>query len=112
MKNKNALIFVTAVVLGFVLTVGMIIPSMTLGYRSFWSPKFQNVERQVFEETKSYNQGMTMDLAKYYGEYTNSDNQENRDAIKSIVRLRFSDYNKNNVNSPELVSFLKTCRGY
>ncbi len=100
------------VVLAFIVTFGVVVPSIQLGYISFWNPKFQSVERTTFKETKSYIEGMTMDLAKYYGEYQEAKTDETKSVVKNLVRLRFSDFDKNNIDSYELRGFLVECRGF
>jgi hypothetical protein len=100
------------ILIAFIVTFGLIVPSIELGYLSFWSPKFQNVQREVFEQTKSYSNGMTADLAKYYSEYQVSSSPEDKRAIKALVSVRFSNFDKSVVNEPALVQFLMECRGF
>lgn len=40
-----------------------------LGYFKFFEPKKENIRREIFENTKSYLQGVQQDLGKYYLEY-------------------------------------------
>lgn len=100
------------VVIAFVLVFGVLVPSLELGYISYWRPKFQSVDRETFEQTKSYSNGMTSDLAKYYAEYKETDNEESKKAIREIVKIRFSNFDKSVVNEPMLVDFLVECRGF
>ena len=70
------------------------------------------MDRKVFEQSKSFNHGMRDDLAKYYGEYTQTDDMEKQLAIKSVVRLRFTDFDANTINESALRQFLIDARGY
>jgi hypothetical protein len=78
----------------------------------FWTPKFQNVERDVFENTKSYNKGKVAELVKYYDEYRNSENEEDKIAIKNLVKISFIDFDASKIQEYKLQSFLRECRGY
>lgn len=78
----------------------------------FWSPKFQNVEREVFENTKSYNKGKVAELVKYYDEYRNAENEEDKSAIKPLVKVSFADYDASKIQEQTLRDFVRECRGY
>ena len=83
-----------------------------IGWEGFFGPKRENVRRQVFEETQSFNQGKQQDLAKYFLEYKRAEDEVDRKAIQSVVQSQFSYVDADNVNSPELRSFLKKMRGF
>jgi len=83
-----------------------------LQWTRFFKPRYQNVERQVFEETKSYSHGLIQDLAKYYKEYNEAATDADRETIKNVVRIRFAEFDANKVKSSKLRSFLIKCRGY
>ena len=76
-------------------------------YRTL-APKMEGVRRKVFEETKSYNQGMVQQLESLYLEHGKA-TDEHKDAIESVVRHRFADYDESAVPS-HLRDFLNTCR--
>ena len=77
----------------------------------FWGTKFKDQERRIFENSQSYVQGKTIDLAARYSEYQRGTEDE-RTIIKNLVVTEFSDFDKEKINSPELKSFLVECRGY
>lgn len=56
----------------------------------FFSPKYQNVQRNVFENTQSYTEGKRQDLVKYYHEWLTAD-KTSRQGLKSIVLDDFSN---------------------
>lgn len=82
-----------------------------VGWTRFFQPLKQNVQREVFEETKSYTHGKIQDLGKYYREYQSASVDE-KTALRSVVRTRFAEFNENNINNDELRSFLIEMRGY
>ena len=80
-------------------------------YNKFFKPKFENVEREVFEETKSYTHGKIQDLAKHYSEYQKSENSD-REAIKGLIQMQFSNFDPNVIDNYKLKMFLIEMRGY
>jgi hypothetical protein len=79
-----------------------------LAFTGYFSPRYQNVKRNVFEETKSYNQGKIQDLLKYMDEYNRSD-EKGKQSIAMVVRQMFADYDEDNL-TPEMRAFLKACK--
>ena len=99
---------VLLVILAFVLIIG--ISFFGLWYYKFFGPKFENIRREVFEETRSYNQAKLQELAKYKHEYEMAD-KSGKIAIASTIRHRFADYDLNELPM-ELRLFLTKTRGY
>lgn len=82
-----------------------------LGYYKFFLPRTENIKREVFENTKSYVQGIQQDLGKYYHEYQLAD-AEGKLAIKATIRMRFAEVDTEKLQSPQLRAFLTNMRGY
>ncbi len=59
-------------------------------YKAF-APAYEGVRRQVFEQTKSYNQGMVQELQNMQFQYLNVD-KAHQDALASIILHRAADY--------------------
>lgn len=57
----------------------------------FFAPKQESVRREVFEQTKSYNQGMIQELQNMQFEYVKADSVH-KVALKSIILHRAADY--------------------
>ena len=110
--NKKVKIFGLSVAT-FGIIVGVIfgIGLMGLGYYKFFAPRYQNVERQIFENTKSYVQGVQQDLGKYYLEYQKGTGEE-KAAIRATIQMRFAEVDSSKLQSPQLRAFLTTTRGY
>ena len=98
-------VFVGSIVLIFVLGL------VSLGYYKFFGPKTENIRREIFENTQSYIHGKSQDLAKYMEEYNKADEQ-NKEAIRQMIILRFAELDETKIQSPGLRSFLKRMRGY
>ena len=59
----------------------------------FFAPKQEAVRRQVFEETKSYNQGMIQEISNMQFEYIKA-SPEHKAALAQIILHRVADYNE------------------
>ncbi len=104
-----------AAIVGVVVLV-VLIASLMFGltwlgieWRGFFGPKRAAVEREVFMETRSYEQGMAQQLARYMGEYKRSETDDERKAIASTVRAMFAEFDPDRIVNDELRSFYKEC---
>lgn len=73
----------------------------------FFGPKKEAVRREVFKETRSYNEGKEQELIKLRMEYLRATSEEDKKVIASTIRHLFADYPEDHIDSPELRSFLK-----
>ena len=64
-----------------------------LQWEKFFAPKHENVRREVFKSTRSFNEAKVQELVKYRLEYMRSDDPAEKGAIASTIRLGFADYN-------------------
>ena len=74
----------------------------------YFSPKEESVRREVFEQSKAYNQGMTQELDNMYIEYSKA-SPEHKKALKSVVLHRVADYDVNKL-PPHLKEFVSQLR--
>jgi len=107
---KNA----SAGVLAIVLLVGIIIALSFggLAYKTYFGPRFQNADRQIFEQTQSYVHGKIQDLAKYKAEYDKTNDPTERAAIKSVIVQQFAQFDSSSVVDTQLRQFLVQQRGF
>ena len=101
-------IIVGAVLLVFVLMLGL--DYSGLMWDSFIGPKRENVRREIFEQTKSYNQGMQQDLIKAMHDYKMTKDPQEKEAIKAMVRHQMADYKESKISDSELNGFLNMCK--
>jgi hypothetical protein len=85
---------------------------LRLGYKSYFAPKHAEVDREVFENTKSYVHGKTQDLAKYYREYQETEDMEDKAAIQEMIVMQFAEFDSKNVKNESLRRFLVNMRGF
>lgn len=98
---------VIVIVLFLVLIFGL--EWLGLAWKRYFEPKHRSVERQVFKETRSYNEGVVQQLADYRLQYLQAETEQDRKAILSTVRHQFGEYDENRL-SPELSSFLRKAK--
>ena len=82
-----------------------------MALKSVFEPMEQDIEREVFENTKSYVQGKIQDLSKYYLEYQTA-STEDKIAIRSVIQMQFSSFDAKDIDNEDLRSFLITVRGF
>ena len=94
--------------LGLALLLTLAFGATWLGieWYGFFGPKREAVRREVFKQTKSYNEGKMQQLTKYRIEYLRADTPEERSAIASTIRIAFADYDMDQLK-PELRGFLR-----
>lgn len=98
MKAKTILI----VIVSAILFIGVLFGLQYLGLANykFFAPKYQNAQREVFENTQSFTEGKRQDLIKYYHEWLNSD-KDGKSALKELVIDDFSNYDINKLTPSE-----------
>lgn len=83
-----------------------------LEYKKYFAPKHAEVDRKIFEETKSYVHGKTQDLSKYFKEYQAAEDLASKGVIQEVVSIQFSDFDASNIKNKSLRNFLINMRGY
>ena len=74
----------------------------------FFAPKQEAVRRQVFEQSKAYNDGMAQELDNMRFEYLRA-KPEQQDALASIILHRVAAYDVSKL-PPDLQSFIEKLR--
>ena len=100
-------LFIGAILL--IILLGLGLDYSGLMWESFIGPKREDVRREIFEQTKSFNQGMTMKLLDYRKQYMLAKDPADKAAIAQVVSHMFSDYQLDNLD-PELKAFLRECK--
>ena len=100
---------IAAVVVSLAVSISLLFGLTWMGieWRGFFGPKRAAVEREIFVQTRSYNEAKIQDLSKYRLEYLRADSQDDRDAIASTVRMQFAEYPIDSLPNQELKDFIK-----
>ena len=92
------------IVLAFTMELG------GLKWKRYFAPKHENVRREVFKGTRSYNEAKVQDLARFKFQYEKA-TDEDKVAISSAIRTMFADYDSS-LMPHGLGAFLTQIRGY
>lgn len=96
------LVFVALTVIGFAFQ------GTNFFMYKFWAPKYEGARREVFEQTKSYQQGMIQDLRKSQEEFVQADPEQQR-ALATVILHRVADFPEEDLPS-DLRVFLADLR--
>lgn len=72
-------------------------------------PKYEQVRRETFEQSKAYNQGMIQELQNMQFEYAKASSESQRDALASVILHRAADYDVDRL-PPDLRHFIAGLR--
>jgi len=100
----SLLAIVVFVVIAFLFELG------GLQWSRYFGPKKENVKREVFEETKSYNESKIQDLVKYRHQYMMTKDEQEKQAIATTIRHMFADFDIEKLPDVELKAFLKSIK--
>jgi hypothetical protein len=77
-------------------------------YRVF-APKYEQVRRETFEQSKAYQQGMVQELRAMQFQYVQA-SPEHQDALRAVILHRAADYDPERLPS-DLRQFLSELKG-
>ena len=110
---KNILLSIVGffVFLCLILGIGWLAQGNDFFMYKYFAPKYEGVRRQVFEQTKSYNQGMIQELQKMQFEYIQADTNQQA-ALVSIILHDSADYDMAMLaqKNPDLYSFIQSLK--
>lgn len=73
------------------LAIGFVVQGNDFFIFRFFSPKYEQVRRETFEESKAYNEGMAQELRRMQLEYIQA-SPEQKAAIASVIRHQIAGY--------------------
>lgn len=82
-----------------------------LKWYGFFAKEKANIERQVYEESKSFAHGKADALAKHYQEYQQA-SSEDKLIIENVIRMEFGSFDETKLTNQALRVFLIQIRGY
>lgn len=99
----NAVKAVLAVILALVVILGLTwaIQGNDFFMYRFFAPKYAHVQRQVFEQTPSFNKGTVQELENMQFDYTKEKDPKAKEALGSVILHRASGYNLNDPDVPQ-----------
>lgn len=108
MNNKGNGAYVALwIVLGIALIIGLGFGG--LWYKGYFGPKYQEIDREIWEQTTSRIHGSTQEIGKRYLEYQKADEDE-KVAICSYLRTSYPNLDSDNIDDYKLRQFFNNCR--
>jgi len=96
------------VILVVMMAIGWIAMGNDFFMYKFFAPKQEAVRRQVFEQTRSFNQGMVQELQNMQFDYVKTTDKNAKEGLASIILHRASGFNLNDPIVPaDLRSFIE-----
>ena len=102
---------VVAAVLGILvlfMAMGWLVQGNDFFMYKFWAPKYEDVKRDVFENTKSYREGKVQELRNYQMQYVQA-TPEHKAALRKIILHQIADFPEENLPT-DLRVFLSQLR--
>lgn len=103
-------ILAASLIVGMVLLIALGLRFGNLYIEGWFAPREANVQREIFENTKSYNEAKEQELLKTYKEYLTAD-ESTKDGLKEYVSHAFADYEIERLDV-NLQNFVRECRGF
>jgi len=82
-------------ILGIIFFLTFVIQGEDFFLFKFYAPKYEQVRRQTFEQSRAFNQGMVQELENMQFQYEREKDPNAREALKSIILHRAAGYNLN-----------------
>lgn len=70
-----------------------------------FAPRYEQVRRETFEQSKAYNQGMIQELQNMRFEYERTTDPKSKEAMAAIILHRVADYDRDKLPE-DLKSFI------
>jgi hypothetical protein len=82
------LVLICIIALAFTLELG------SLSWKRFFAPRHENVKREVFLNTRSYNEAKLQELLKMRKEYLLAKDETEKEVLASTIRHTFAEYDE------------------
>lgn len=97
--------------IAIVILLCVVITVVSISLKEEFGVKNADIDRKIYEQSKSYTHGKIQELAKYYEEYQSADN-EGKEVIKNLIQMNFANVDESTIVNSELRIFLNEMRGY
>lgn len=99
-------IALTLCVVALLLALPFACGSYNIAYKKTIGVQSQSADREIFKETKSYNEGMVQDLARYKLEFEREKDEIARKAIANHINSGYSNFDEMRIQNRDLREFL------
>lgn len=110
-KDRRVMVKSTFAILGALVATFAVIwllVANNLGLMQVFAPRFEQVRRETFEQSKAYRQGMIQELQNMQFQYEQA-SEEHKSALRSIILHRAADFDEYDLPS-DLRAFIGQLR--
>ena len=93
--------------LAALLGLGWIVQGNDFFLYAVFAPKYEQVRRNTFEQSRAFNEGMAQELQRMWLDYQHATNPEEKAAIRSLVQHRVAGYDTDNIGNTQLRAFVR-----
>jgi hypothetical protein len=97
--------------IGILILFVTIMTIVSLSLKEEFGVKNADIDRKIYEQSKSYIHGKLQDLAKYYEEYQKTD-ASGKEVIRNLIQMNFASFDCANIDNQKLKIFLIEMRGF
>lgn len=100
------------IAIGFVVIAGLfgltwVVQGNDFFLYSVFAPKYEQVRRSTFEQSRAFNEGMAQELQRMWLDYQHATDPGEKAAIRSLVTHRVAGYEVDNIQNPQLRGFVR-----
>ena len=77
-----------------ILAAVLLLPFVALGYTKFFAPQYEQVRREIYEESKAYNQGKVEHLGRLCRSMRLAKNEGHRSVTAAAIRTEAVTYDQ------------------
>ncbi len=93
--------------------IGFVVFGLTyagLGYKKFFGPKSKNIDRQIWEETKSRTNAAIQDINTRMLEHSKATDDIEKEAICGYLRNSYPTFDANKITDYKVRAFFNKCK--
>jgi hypothetical protein len=106
-KQMREVMVIVALMLVGALGLTWVVQGNDFFLYQFFAPKYEQVRRETFEQSRAFNEGMAQELNRMWLDYQHATDQGEKDSIRSLVRQRVAGYDLTNLQNPQLRLFVQ-----
>ena len=89
------------------LGLGWVIQGNDFFLYAVFAPKYEQVRRNTFEQSRAFNEGMAQELQRMWLDYQHAADPSEKSAIRSLVTHRVAGYDIENIQNSQLRGFVR-----
>jgi hypothetical protein len=109
MKLRMKYVSIVLAALAGVISLAWVLAANDLAMFGFFAPKQEQIRRNVYEQSRAFNEGMQQELEQMRLDYLRGDSDQ-KAALRGIIMHRTADYDTSKIADPSLRAFIEQIR--